>query len=157
MKYLKSDGENLVFQMGAREKTLLMELLKLYPLVPPGHHQIGSPTEKSVQTHPNQQLLEEAVAEHRQENKKQLDAMLQDPKRFRSAANGYQLVLSAYELEWLLQVLNDVRVGSWLLLGAPDEQDGARLRITAENARYLWAMELSGHFQYALLSARDQA
>ena len=103
----------------------------------------------------NQHLLEEALAEHRNENKKQLDAMLQEPGRFEDSPTGYRLSLSAGQVEWLLQVFNDIRVGSWLQLGSPDEKKGKRLRINLKNARYVWAMELSGHFQYVLLSARD--
>ena len=81
MKFLKAQGDNLLFQIGKREKTLLLELLSMYPLVPAGQHRIsGSIDTPEMQS--NQHLLEEALAEHRNENKKQLDAMLQEPGRF---------------------------------------------------------------------------
>ena len=153
MKFVKTEGDNLVFQIGRREKLLLLELLKLYPVVPPTHHRISGVIE-SPEGESNQHLLEEALAEHRLDNKRQLEAMLSEPRRFQESPTGYRFVLTPYQVEWLLQVLNDIRVGSWLHLGSPDEKRGKRMRVTLQNARYLWAMELSGHFQYVLLSAR---
>ena len=42
-------------------------------------------------------------------------------------ASGLQLTLSGPEIEWLLQVLNDVRVGSWIALGSPDPESGKKI------------------------------
>jgi hypothetical protein len=154
VKFFKAEGDDLVFEIGRREKTLLIELLKLYPLVPPAHHRISTSVDTPA-VESNQHLLEEALTEHRNENKKQLDAMLQEPHRFEETPTGYRLRLSPYQLEWLLQVLNDVRVGSWLRLGSPDEKQGKRVSLSPRNARYLWAMELAGHFQQALLLDRE--
>jgi hypothetical protein len=155
VKLLKTNGEHLVFQLGRREKSLLLDLIKLYPLVPPAHHQLrGAGT--SPETQGDQHLLDEALAEHRAENRRQVDALLQDPERFKEEPDGYRLHLSTFQLEWLLQVLNDVRVGAWLHLGSPDGKTGKRVRPTLKNARYLWAMEISGVFQHALMSGRDQ-
>jgi hypothetical protein len=152
VKFLKAEDGRLVFQLGRREKNLLFELLRLYPLVPPAHHRL-SQTAESSEMETDQHLLDEALTEHRQENRTQLEAMLAEPKRFQETPTGFRLGLSAGELEWLLQVLNDIRVGSWLHLGSPDEKQGKRLRLSTQNARYLWAMELAGHFQSVLLSA----
>jgi len=154
VKFLKLDGDSFVFHLGRREKDLLLDVLKMYPLVPASHHRISASTDEPG-TPGNQTLLEEALAEHRLENKKALDTMLQEPNRFQETPSGHRLWLTAAQIEWLLQILNDVRVGSWLTLGSPDEQQGKRLRLNLQSARYLWAMELCGHFEYALLSARE--
>lgn len=152
MKYVTTENDHLVFQIGKREKALLLDLLQMYPLVPPDHHRLTTESDSPGQE-ANQLLLEEALAEHRRENRKQLEAMLQEPHRFRVAPTGYRLHLTPSEVEWVLQLLNDIRVGSWLLLGSPDAHQGKRLRLNLQNARYLWAMELAGHFQNVLLSA----
>jgi hypothetical protein len=154
VNFLKTEGDNLVFGLGRREKALLLELLRMYPLVPPAHHRLSTAAD-APGADSNQPLLDEALAEHRAENRKQLEAMLEEPNRFRAQSGGFRLMLSPYELEWLLQVLNDVRVGSWLHLGSPDEKQGRRVRLSLQNARYLWAMELSGQFQQALLMGRE--
>jgi hypothetical protein len=155
VKFLSAEGDDLVFELGRREKTLLLDILKLYPLVPPAHHRLSASSD-APSAEANQRLLDEALAEHRGENKNLLQAMLREPDRFQQTPTGFRLRLSPYQLEWLLQVLNDVRVGSWLNLGSPDENQGKRPRLSLHNARYFWAMELSGHFQQALLLGREQ-
>ena len=153
MKLIKREGENFVLHIGKRERRLLFEVLKLYPLVPAAHHRV-SQTAKQMDEH--QTLLEEALAERRQENKRQLVAMLHEEQRFKETDAGYRLTLSAPQVEWLLQVLNDIRVGSWLILGEPDEKKGKPVALTSENARHYAAMEFCGLFQMTLLDAVQQ-
>ena len=71
------------------------------------------------------------------------------------SGSRFRLLLQPTEVEWLLQVLNDVRVGSWLALGEPDEDKPPDL--TPENFRYAVAMEVCGAFQSALLAALGNA
>ena len=153
MKLIKREGEDFVLHIGRRERRLLFEVLKLYPLVPVAHHRV-SQTAKQMDEH--QTLLEEALAERRQENKRQLVAMLHEEQRFKETDAGYRLTLSAPQMEWLLQVLNDIRVGSWLILGEPDEKKGKPVALTSENARHYAAMEFCGLFQMTLLDAVEQ-
>lgn len=154
MILIEHAGEEFLFEMAKREKRLLVEVLKLYPLIPSSHHRITRSDERTpLASH--QKLLDEAVAEHRTENKKQLKSMLGESGRFKPAKVGLQLSLSRAELEWLLQVLNDVRVGSWLLLGEPDEKNGKPIQLTSDNAQYVIALEASAYFQSILLSALD--
>ena len=81
MKFVKLSGDNLVFQIGRREKSLLLDVLKLYPLVPASHGRLSkSSTSPAIES--DQHLLEEALAEHRSENKRQLETMLNEPNRF---------------------------------------------------------------------------
>jgi hypothetical protein len=77
--------------------------------------------------------------------------MLNEPTRFRETDAGLRFTLTASEMEWLLQVLNDVRVGSWLALGEPEELEIPEVNRT--NAPYLLAMESAGYFESALLDA----
>ena len=42
--------------------------------------------------------------------------------RFTWRKTGCRLSLSQADLEWLLQILNDIRVGSWVILGSPEEK-----------------------------------
>ena len=153
MKLIKREGEDFVLHIGKRERRLLLEVLKLYPLVPAAHHRV-SQTAKQMAEH--QTLLEEALAQRRQENKRQLVAMLHEEQRFKETDAGYRLTLSAPQVEWLLQVLNDIRVGSWLILGEPDEKKGKPVALTSENARHYAAMEFCGLFQMTLLDAVQQ-
>ena len=142
-------GENFVCQLAKREKNLLFELLRLYPCIPsahPGTKKTGGAPETS------QRLLDEALAEQRTVNRLQVQNWLSDPHRFQQVESAWRLMLSGSEVEWLLQILNDVRVGSWLSLGSPDEKLEFGL-LNEKTAPHFWAMQLAGEFEMRLLKA----
>ncbi|HOX56973.1 MAG TPA: hypothetical protein P5205_21120 [Candidatus Paceibacterota bacterium] len=149
MKLVRHSRTRLLFHLGHRETGLLLQILKLYPRVPPAHHQLTK-SGRLPDRKENQQLLDEALAEQRAENKKLLLAMLADSRRFARTEAGSRLLLAQAEVEWLLQVLNDIRVGSWVLLGSPEDKIPKMNEITAQN---IMAMEMAGHFQSQLLEA----
>jgi hypothetical protein len=98
-----------------------------------------------------QQMLDDALAEQRRENRGHILALLNDSDRFRDTAHGLELTLAPAQMEWLLQVLNDVRVGSWLALGEPEE--GETPRLDQPDAHYWVTLEVCGLYQSVLLSA----
>ncbi len=153
MKLIRSTPDKLLFHLARREKQMLLQVLKLYPCIPPAHHRLTKAGRLPDQE-ANQRLLDEALAEHRAENKKQLHALLAQPHRFEDTQTGCRLALRPSELEWLLQVLNDIRVGSWVVLGSPEEKHE---KLNARTAPHLWAMEMSGWFQMQLLEALNRA
>jgi len=145
MKIIRA-GDKVEFELGRREKHLLLELLKLYPCIPSAHHLQRSNRMPDA----SQTLLAETLAEQRALNKRQVEAFLADSGRFRQKEADWRLSLSSTELEWLLQILNDIRVGSWIRLGSPE----AKLEMNVLNettAPHFWAMEMAGHFQMELL------
>jgi len=131
--------------LSSKERDLLLLILRLYPRIPEGYQRLSKtqPEQKA-----NQGLLDEALAETRRENKKALEDLLKDPKRAKQEESGWRMMLSAGDIEWLLQVLNDVRIGSWIELGSPELP---LERLTSKNAPALWAMEMAGAFQMGLL------
>jgi len=58
-------------------------------------------------------LLDEALAEQRAANQAQVEKMLSASPPVTRDEKGWRLALSGAELESLLQVLNDIRVGNW--------------------------------------------
>lgn len=150
MILIRTDKKGLAFHLGLQEKQLLVEVLKLYPVVPAAHHRLSK---KDTGTKPdeNQRLLDEALAEQREENRLQIQATLDEPQRFHAMKSGVEFRLAHGEVDWLLQVLNDVRVGGWLALGAPEP--GQVPKVTEQNVRHHFAMEASGLFETALLAA----
>lgn len=149
MKFIKANKGKLSFQIDRKEKALFFQVLKLYPLVPANHQQLSRAEAKPE----DQELLEEALATQHKEHKRQLDAMMRAKSRFRANKQGYRFALKDDQLEWLLQVLNDIRVGSWLLLGSPDGPTEIFATLNDNTAPYFWALEVSGHFQMILLEA----
>ena len=156
MKLIQRDGESFLFHISKREKGLLFEVLKLYPLIPIAHHRV-SQTAAAPRLLESQKLLESALADRTRENKRQLLAMLNQEALLQETDGAHRLTLSGSRMEWLLQVLNDIRVGSWLILGEPDEKKGKPIELNDENARYYAAMEFCGLFQMTLLDAFQQS
>jgi hypothetical protein len=149
VKFIKADKGNCHFQIAVKEKELLFKMLRLYPVIPTAHYRLS----KSEDRPEDQELLDAALAEQRAANKKPLLAMMQAKSRFRKNQNGYRFSIPAGQMEWLLQVLNDVRVGSWLALGSPDGPEKILGALNNRTAPHFWAMEISGHFQAVLLEA----
>ena len=149
MKFIKADKGIFSFQIDGNEKRLLFEVLGLYPLIPASHSRLSKSEERAE----DQQLLEEALAEQRRDHKKQVQAMMKAKSRFRANKKGFRFSLKAEQMEWLLQVLNDVRVGGWLALGSPDGALEILAAMNEKTAPYLWAMEMAGQFQMVLLKA----
>jgi len=152
MKLVKATKSRLVFELGQREKRSLPHILKQYPCVPSAHH-VLSKSGRVPDRAASQQLLDEALAEQREENRKQVRALLADPRRFEPTETGARLSLSPAEAEWLMQVLNDIRVGSWVILGSPDRKP---VELSAANAPHFLAMEMAGYFQMQLLEALER-
>jgi hypothetical protein len=151
VKLIKSDRDKFAFHLGKREKQLLLAVLDRYPLIPSAHQSLSKSTVPG-QTEADQRMLDEALAEQRQENKRQLQRLLNDEQRLRDTETGCRLTLTAPDIEWLLQVLNEVRVGSWILLGSP-EKNLWDFELNKETAPHAWAMEMAGFFQAGLLAA----
>jgi hypothetical protein len=148
VKLFRVENDRFFFQLVPREKELLEIVLRLYPVIPSGHQQLSK---SSTPDKANQRLLDEALAEQRKENKKLVEDLLASPERFRAHGDLIELTLTASEIEWVLQVLNDVHVGNWVLMGSPDERP--RFSPVSENARFVVAMDLACMFQAEFLEA----
>jgi hypothetical protein len=145
VKLIGSENDQFQFQLAFREQEVLAQVLRLYPQIPASSQPLSKTAglEES-----NQRLLDEALAESRSQNKRELDALLADPRRFSQQDTGWRLVLSAEDVERLLQILNDIRIGSWIRLGSPEVPLSA---LTPESAPHFWAMEMAGSFQMHFL------
>jgi len=156
MKFLRPTKElraasHLVFQITPTEKAVLLTTLKLFPVLDSAHHQL-SKSDSAVRPS-EQHLLEESMAQQQSAHQRKLSQFFRAEKQFFRAERGeLRLSLSPAQLEWLLQVLNDIRVGSWVQLGCP-ELESMRRELARENPVAFTAMETSGYFQMVLLEA----
>ncbi len=153
MKLLRSTNETFMFSLTGVEQKVFLEVLRLYPLVPASHQPL-SKTIKGRRAIEDQHLLDEALAEQRTKHKRHLDKWLQEKNRFRRTKTGGNLTVHHSDAEWLLQILNDIRIGSWLLLGSPDDHVEPE-EIDPELHRTWAAMEVSGMLQMVLLHALE--
>ena len=152
MKLVRRHKAEFLFEISETEKPLLLHVLKLYPLVPATHHRLSKGSQIPDQE-ANQHLLEEALKHQRAETRKQLLALLNESKRFTPCKAGHHFTLTRSEIEWLLQVLNDVRIGSWIALGSPDEEREEKYLVEEESAAQVAVMHIAGGFEMLLLNA----
>jgi len=154
MKLLSRDDNRCVLQFTTQEKDLLLGLLPQYPKLPADHHQASRNGDADADV---QALLADALTEQREKNRVAAQSLLADTARFEPEGEDWLLTLSDAEIEWFLQVLNDLRVGSWLALDGPQQdEDGSYINfenVTAENVTDIWTMEICGALQYELLKA----
>jgi len=159
MKFIRSQKSGngpaaFVFQISKQELEWLLGILKFYPQLDSAYHQITQGGAEEIKA--EQQLLEEAMAQRRCDHMGKLEKFFATPGRFRlEAPDQFRFTLNAEQMEWLLQVLNDVRVGCWVKLGRPELEPVPPGKLTAAEARVLSALELSGFFQMVLLGAYD--
>jgi hypothetical protein len=152
VKHIRTKRGKFVFAISPQEKSLLDEVLRLYPLVSASHHRLSRKS-NVVQPKDHQRLREESLAAQREENRKNVQAMLEQAGHFQAAADGMQLTVSGAEIEWLLQVLNDVRVGSWIALGSPDPEQDKKIVFDKKMLPHFRMMELAGAFETVFLDA----
>ena len=148
MKLLRVQNDRYIFHLHDREKELLAIILGFYPVIPAAHYTLSKSPNAADKAH--QTLLNEAMAEHRNENKKLVKAFLADSKRFHEADGSVWMTLSAGDIEWLLQVLNDIYVGHWILLGSPEESP-SEIEVRELNVGQIGAMQIAQIFQGTLL------
>ncbi|MGE4179381.1 MAG: hypothetical protein AB7J34_06110 [Limisphaerales bacterium] len=121
MKLLQRDGDRLVFRMSAREKRLLERLLGFYPIQSEATQRLSKGADPRLEE--ADKWLAEARKEQRSELSGWLSRRLCQGAAFVPAGSGWKLVLDGADVERLLQVLNELRVGSWLKLGRPEDLD----------------------------------
>jgi hypothetical protein len=151
VKLSQTGKDSFRFQLGRREQELLLELLKLFPCIPPAHF-ANAKSHTLPEQDPSQRLLHEALAEHRSESQTRIQSVFGTPDRWTPMPEGWQISLSAAELDWLMQILNDIRVGSWVNLGSPEEPVSV---VDETTAPHLWGMEMAGVYQMFLIHALE--
>ncbi|HZL42695.1 MAG TPA: hypothetical protein VFD66_05395 [Verrucomicrobiae bacterium] len=154
MNLVRKQSDQFTFRLPKREKELLLMLLDQYPLIPPRHQPL-SKTTGSADADANQRLLDEGLAEHRRETRSLISRLVRNERRWKKEATGWQMTLKGPEIESLLQALNDIRVGSWIVLGSPEEHLWD-VKLDENSAPHAWAMEIAGWFESALLEALQQ-
>ena len=150
MKLLHADPDRIVFQLSAAEKRLLRDLLERYPCVPPAHHRLNREDDDAQK---RWQRLPRSGGRATRAKPTPGAPCLTIQRRF-NAPTAWRLTLRRGDFEWLLQVLNDVRVGSWIALGSPEVLP-RQLPDDPREIQQLLAMELAGLFQTLFLEALE--
>lgn len=143
---------NYVFQLGTKERLMLQQVVRRYPAMPPGHFRLSRSSESSLKPE-DQQMLTESIQATQEVQQQRVRQLMQGSRWMVRAGHGIRLRLCEDEVELLLQVLNDVRVGCWVRLGCPNPEAACR---GEEKAKAGWdgvMMDLAGFLQNSLLEA----
>ena len=153
MKARRLDDGGLSVLLDQREWRIFSALLAQYasgldrPL--PTSHSSEDPVIEESNT-----WLREMQATHRQNLVRRAAAWLEAGSTpSQEDASQKMLRLSGHDVEWMLQVFNDLRVSHWMLLGCPNEADLKGEKWTEAQLPSVWSMGLCGMFQSVLLQA----
>lgn len=150
MKFIGQAGEGYSLEFAPEEKALLLHLLSLYPLVPESYHKLTK-DKKLPKRDENQQLLDEALRAQRDQNKRAVQAFIGGSGRFTETEGASRVTFLRGELEWLLQVVNDVRIGCWIALGSPGYETRKKVKMSKEAVRHTMFLEIAGAFEMFFL------
>jgi len=146
MKRVKQTKGAWQYLLNPTEVSLLKSLLRKFPLA--GNVPVKiTKTDTDPKATEREHLLNESLAEHRQELKRQAMRLL-GAEKFRKSENEYLLTLTAGERETLLQILNDLRVGCWVSLGRPESLEHPAPAPSAVEFAHHSMMSLAGYFEH---------
>ena len=77
--------------------------------------------------------------------------------KFKAADKGRYFLINDEEREMMLQILNDIRVDSWRLLGGPEDLDVDTSKLPETKLRYFHFMQLAGYFEHHILALAGPA
>jgi len=149
MKLLRAHQNGWEYELNPNEANCLRMLLQYLPLTPAFPGQISRAGNGDKETE-RTQLLNESLAVHR-ETLKQKTLKFLATDRLKPEDTGCRLRLGPEEKEFLLQLLNHIRVSSWRALGAPENLEGVAAESRDRSPDYFMLMELAGFFEGQLL------
>ena len=153
MKLVRHNKAGRAYLLNENEAASLRSLLQQFPITANVPAQI-SKTDADPEAMEREKLLNESLAEHRKELKKQATNLLA-AKKFKKVHKSYLLTLTPEEHEILLQILNEIRVGSWRVLGEPEDLEPEVPPQSEREWVFYNLMELAGYFEASLLRALD--
>jgi hypothetical protein len=152
VKLLSKNEEQIVFQLTETEDVFLRLALSAFPVGGEGWPQGGG----EPVAPPDPGLLSASLMDLRREQASRVQEFLRNQPVAPDGSPGRLLRVGLDEVDWLLQVLNEVRVGSWYALGCPDEVEEEKARKSSESVSHLIRYDFSGWMQAVLLAALEQ-
>ena len=152
MRVFEKNDSAIVLELGVAETDFLKQILSDYPLVANESRRFSAFADTD-EVRENTQLLQNSLNEHTQTNRAKLRAWLAAPETWKPFPDRTLLSLKTEDCSWFLQILNDLRIGSWQKLNRPDPEELASVEPNQENAYPLLAMEVSGLLQTLILNA----
>ncbi len=152
MKLVKQSRTGFQYQLSEEEAHSLRLLVQQFPITAFSPAKISKTDSKAAE---REKLINESLAAHRDELKKKAGRLVSGDK-FKIADGDQFFRVNMEERETMLQILNDIRVESWRMLGEPENIDLNILDLPQEKARHYHFMHLAGYFEHHFLNLEDE-
>ena len=146
---IRKDKENIVIIVDADEQVLVAGLIGQIAKLPPTPCDVSRENGREDDAYlERQEMLDSSMKEQRE---KLQAAALQwsNPANWVKEGKQVSLTLNPEKTEQFLCLLNDLRMGSWHLLGTPE--DVGKVKKTRNNLPYLGLFHLGGWMQEMIL------
>ena len=150
MRLKETSATATTIDLSESEAIFIREILSAYPLVPNESRELTRFADTS-ELDEDTELLRTSLADLTLEHEKKLRVWVNSPDTFTEVDNRYQFKITNENRDWFLQILNDLRIGSWQQLDCPSQEELQELSVNPEIIRPLWTMELAGLLQSFLL------
>ena len=154
MKLAKQTKRGFQYELDGEDAESLRFLVKQFPITAFSPANI-SKTDSGSNTEEREKLINESLRAHRTELKRKARTLVTREKFKRSDGKQfYRISLRARET--MLQILNDIRVESWRILGEPEDPEASVFRLTGDKFKYYHFMRLAGYFEYHFLNLEEE-
>lgn len=147
MNLVSANEHGVVFGVHSGERELFERTLERYPVIPGARAPLtreGSEEDLAEA----QEMLETLTREAKAENVRRVADFLRKPRQFEAKDGVLRLNVARGELNWLLEIVNEIRVGVWSRLGEPDP---GNIPFNTSNIEDWIAMEYCAEIQMNLL------
>jgi hypothetical protein len=152
MKLVKQNRNGFQYQLSQEEAFSLRHLVSQFPVAGLTAAKISK---TDLKTADREKLLNESLTVHRNELKRKAGDLVSTDK-FRTSGNHQFFRINPEERETMLQVLNDIRIESWRILGEPEDLDINIVELPKDKIRHYHVMHLSGYFEHHFLNLEDE-
>ncbi len=151
MKVTEVTDASITLEFTPEEAEFFKLVLLSYPLTLDQPKQISRFAE-SAEIEDANELLAISLREQTFSHKRKLEAWLKSKTVWKSRQNRFLLVVSNDDREWLLQILNDIRIGSWMKMGCPDPIEPEEPDSSTPKSTYYFYMNIAAYIQALILN-----
>lgn len=154
MKLVKQTKKGFQYELDEEDADSLRFLVKQFPLTAFSPVDI-SKTDSGSSAVEREALINESLRAHRDELKRKARKLVLREK-FKKLDGKQFFNVSPGAREAMLQILNDIRVESWRVLGEPEDPDVNIFGLSKEKFKYYHFMRLAGYFEYHFLNLEEE-
>ncbi len=154
MKLAKQTKRGFQYELDGEDAESLRFLVKQFPITAFSPANI-SKTDSASNAEEREKLINESLRAHRTELKRKARKLVMREK-FKKSDGKHFYRISLQSRETMLQILNDIRVESWRILGEPEDPEASVFRLTGDKFKYYHFMRLAGYFEYHFLNLDEE-